>query len=83
MHQLSFSAFAASRVAPPSLPVHVADLQCLQHTPSALLLRDDVAFWDVATGYVLDATRYLPTGGHESSVLSNCVYVSAHQWRVC
>lgn len=84
MHQVSFSAFAASRVAPvvPALPVRVGDPLKMSHDPSVLLLRDDEWFGE-AFGYVLDATRYLPTGGHDSTELpdSGCTYVCGHSVR--
>lgn len=82
MHQVSFSAFASSRVAPvPSaLPVHVSDPLRLSHSPSVLLMREDDSFSE-AFGYALDATRYIPSGGHSSTDLSDCSYVCGHTTR--
>lgn len=79
MHQLSFSAFAASRKAPP-VPVTLCDPLKTAYQPSCLIVREDV--WDESCfGYSLDATRHIPTGGHDSILGSSSIIVAAHTCR--
>ncbi|MCW5669984.1 MAG: hypothetical protein KIT86_09995 [Hydrogenophaga sp.] len=80
MHQLSFSAFAASQQAPvPFLPARVGCPINLQRIRSMGEERDNWWCFD-DDGYSLDATDYVPTGGHEGVKFDDVdyVYVTAH-----
>lgn len=84
MHQLSFPAFAAAQQPPaPVKPVRFGCPFDLQNNRTILdVRRDDWFFSDDAEGYCLDATRHIPTGGHESSDHGDLFYVRGHQSRV-
>jgi hypothetical protein len=78
MHQLSFQEFAAS-LRP--LPVRIGNPLSLGHSPCGTLWSDSFDGDDL--GYRLDATDYVPLGGHHSAQLSTCVYVAGYARRVC
>lgn len=79
MHQVSFSSFASAQQAPaPSLPILVLDPLVLQRGRACLDVRD--AWWG-EMGYSLDATDYIPVGGHDSMDQRTCVAVCGHHSR--